>query len=207
MGESRRRAAARVALLLITACYGPADRSAAPGPPDTADLGRARAAADDLGRDLMGLLAAELGRGGPAAAVAVCADSAQQRTARHQAEGLQVRRVGTRIRNPANTPDGIELAVLEAYARAIETGRSPGDTAFLLVSRDGTRELRFLRPIRVTEPCLACHGSGDRRSPQVQAILAARYPEDRAVDYRPGDLRGAISVRMRAPADTKRGER
>lgn len=185
-------------LVLASACSGGSPSAAAPGVADSAAVARARAAADGLGRDLMGLLSAEMARGGPEAAVAVCADSAQLRTARHQAEGLRIRRVGTRVRNPANAPDTVEQAVLLAWTRAMAEGRSPGDTSFAAVAPEGPHEVRYLRPIRVGEMCLACHGDPGRQSPRLRSLLAERYPVDRAVGYAVGDLRGAISVRVPA---------
>jgi hypothetical protein len=187
------------AVLVATACSP--GRPSSAGEASTVDsvaLARARTAADDLGRDLMGLLTSELQRGGPEAAIAVCADSAQRRTARHSAEGIMVRRVGTRIRNPANRPDAVETAALQSFAAALAAGRVPGDTAFGFEAPDGAREVRFLRPIRVAQPCLACHGPPASFSPAVRGLLSARYPQDEAVGYQVGDLRGAISVRLQA---------
>jgi Protein of unknown function (DUF3365) len=166
---------------------------------DTLALGQAREAAAALGGDLMTMLTRELARGGPVAAIAVCADSAQERTSRHQRAGVDVRRVGTRVRNPANSPDPVETAVLTAFARELTAGRMPGDTSFLESVPGGGRELRYLRPIRVQEACLACHGPSSALAPGVRALLAARYPMDRATDYAIGDLRGAISVRLTLP--------
>lgn len=185
------------AALVATACSP--SRPPAAGQSSTVDsvaLARARTAAGDLGRDLMELLTSELQRGGPAAAIAVCADSAQRRTARHNAEGTMVRRVGTRTRNPANRPDAVEAAVLQSFAAALAAGRVPRDTAFTVEAAGGAREVRFLRPIRVAQPCLACHGSPGTFAPAVRELLSERYPQDEAVGYRVGDLRGAISVRL-----------
>jgi hypothetical protein len=42
--------------------------------------------------------------------------------------------------------------------------------------------------------CLACHGQVSSLDPAVRAVLAERYPADRATGYRAGDLRGAVSV-------------
>jgi hypothetical protein len=185
------------AVLVATACSSDRPSVAGqPSAPDSLALARARTAADDLGRDLMGLLTSELQRGGPAAAIAVCADSAQRRTARHNSEGTMIRRVGTRIRNPANRPDPVEGAVLRSFAAALAAGRVPGDTAFTLEAAGGAREVRFLRPIRVAQPCLACHGTPATYSPAVRRLLRERYRQDQAVGYQVGDLRGAISVRI-----------
>jgi hypothetical protein len=56
-----------------------------------------------------------------------------------------------------------------------------------------------MRAIRIQEFCLACHGPADSISAAVKQVIAARYPEDRATDYRLGELRGAISVTVRQP--------
>ena len=192
-----RRRTIIAALLVAMACSSDRPPSAGPAStPDARSLARARTAADDLGRDLMGLLSSELQRGGAEAAIAVCADSAQRRTARHNAEGMMVRRVGTRTRNPANRPDSVEGAVLRSFAAALAAGRIPGDTAFTAEAAGDTREVRFLRPIRVAQPGLACHGPPESLSPAVRELLSERYPRDEAVGYRIGDLRGAISVRL-----------
>jgi mono/diheme cytochrome c family protein len=60
-------------------------------------------------------------------------------------------------------------------------------------ARDGDR-VRLLRPIVVEGVCIVCHGPRDAMPPALRDALAARYPNDHAVDYRPGDLRGALWV-------------
>lgn len=192
----RDRCLVLLVMVLAGAC-GRGDRPSVALPPvDSAAVARARAAAASLGGDLMGMLTAALADGGPDAAIAFCADSAQARSARHQAEGVGVRRVGTRVRNPANAPDSVERAVLERFAAALAAGTPPGDTAFVVAGAGGSAELRFLRPVRVAEPCLACHGDPAAMSSRVREVLAARYPADRAVGYRARELRGAVSVRV-----------
>ncbi len=163
--------------------------------PDSADVQRVRAAANALGGDLMTLLKSELERGGPGAAIAVCADSAQVRTQAHQRDGVTVRRVGTRLRNPGNSPDSLEAAVLAAFEADRIAGRLPAETLLVVATPEGGAEIRYLKPIALQEPCLACHGPADRLSPPVRALLAERYPADEATGYAAGDLRGAISVR------------
>ena len=164
--------------------------------PDSADLAVARDAATAVGGDLMSMLTTELARGGPSAAIAVCADSAQARTQRHQRTGVMVRRVGTRVRNPRNAPDDLERQVLAQFAATIAGGGAPTDTAFVAGTSAGGTELRFLRPVRIQPPCLGCHGPADQLSPEVRQVIASRYPDDQATGYAVGDLRGAISVRL-----------
>jgi hypothetical protein len=193
--------ALRPLVVLILAACATADRASADSAtasvvPDSVALSRARAAADDLGRDLVGMLTAELQRGGPEGAIAICSDSAQLRTARHAAAGVMVKRVGTRVRNPLNEPDSTERLVLSAFAAAIAANRSMPDTAFVAPGAGGGMEVRYLRAIRLQPPCLACHGDPAMFSPGVRALLRERYPADQATGYTAGELRGAVSVRV-----------
>jgi hypothetical protein len=184
---------------LVLACSGSRETANVALPLDSAAVTRARAAADELGGDLVTMLTTELQRGGPAGAIAVCADSAQVRTERHHSSGITVRRVGTRVRNPKNAPDSTEAAVLAAFAGAIAANRPIADTAFTIRDAAGNAVTRYMRVIKVQEFCTACHGPADTISDAVKQIIASRYPEDRATGYRTGDLRGAISVTVKMP--------
>jgi hypothetical protein len=187
-------------LLAALAC-APSAKEVAPAAPvaaDSAAIGRAREAANALGKDLQGLLFSQLERGGPASAIAFCADSAQVRTARHAGEGVYVRRVSLKVRNPANTPDEMERTTLETLASRYASGQLPAELVEVR-GRGSERRVHYLRPILVQEKCLACHGAPAQIDPAVKQIVSARYPTDAAVGYRAGDLRGAISVRVPAP--------
>jgi hypothetical protein len=191
----RSLAALLAATGLAAACSRAERAGPSLSPPDSASVAAARSAAASLGADLLGMLTRALEEGGPDAAIAFCADSAQARSARHQAEGVQVRRVGTRVRNPANAPDSVERAVLERFAAALAAGTAPRDTAFMMAGAGGGAELRYMRPVLLAPPCLACHGDPAAMSDRVRGVLAARYLDDQAVGYRVGELRGAVSVR------------
>ena len=182
--------------LLLPGCDGGGPAADRPPAPDSATIARARLAADALGRDLMPLLLGALERGGPAAAVAFCADSAQARTARHQRAGIDVRRVGTRVRNPANEPDSVERAFLDQLALALEPGSLPQEIVTVIPAAAGSYQLQYVRPIVVAQPCLICHGDPTAFDPAVTRLLAERYPQDAATGYRVGDLRGGITVRI-----------
>ena len=164
--------------------------------PAQAAVDRARAAANGLGKELQGKLFAALDSGGPARAVAYCADSAQAWTARHAREGVYVRRVSLRVRNPANRPDSVEerqLRILDSLHRARAL---PGEVVRSRVTPAGGRVVEYARPILVQERCLSCHGERARLTSEVRELLANRYPADQATGYRAGDLRGMLSVRV-----------
>lgn len=190
------------ALLVLCTLAGTAcDRVGPPPTADAATIARARAAADSLGPDLMGMLLRELERGGPEAAVVVCADSAQARTARHSRDGLVVRRVGTRVRNPLNAPDSVEARILAFVQGEKDAGRAISEVTEVTRTADGSGwEYRLMRPVTLLERCTTCHGDDTQIPPAARALITARYPRDEAVGYAPGDLRGAVSVRVALPA-------
>lgn len=187
------------ALATGTACSGGAWGGGTPPVADSVSVARARTAADSLGPDLMGMLMKELTVGGPESAVVICADSAQARTARHSRDGLRIRRVGTRVRNVANTPDSTETRILAYMQGELDAGRPLKEVVEVARAGDGW-EVRYMRPIALLDRCTACHGNDAQIPPAARALITARYPEDRAVGYAPDDLRGAISVRVALPA-------
>jgi hypothetical protein len=156
-------------------------------------------AADALGKGLMTALLGQLESGGPPAALAFCADSAQALTARYQQEGLDVHRTSLKVRNPRNAPDSVEVRVLDALAAQHAAGTLAPE--YVEIRRLGTsaREVRYFRPIQVQQGCLTCHGAVNGIAPGIQSVLAERYPDDAAVGYAVGDLRGVIAVRRALP--------
>ena len=42
------------------------------------------------------------------------------------------------------------------------------------------------------KPCAACHGTNI--APEVKAKIAELYPDDAAVGFKPGDMRGGIAI-------------
>jgi hypothetical protein len=146
---------------------------------------------------LMGTLQEKIASEGPAAAIAYCRLEALPLTARVGEEFPQVkniRRTALRVRNPANVPDATDRSVLEEWLAAWNPSNPPQPVMKEYSSQDGTKELRYYRPVPVMATCLTCHGSGDEIPAEVREALQRDYPEDEAVDFQQGDLRGAIVV-------------
>jgi len=172
---------------------------AAPADPTvTADVERAREAAGALTTELRARLAQELAAGGPVAAVRVCSEAAQRIAAEHSRPGLRVRRVSERWRNPADAPDTWEKEQLRRLAAAQEKGELPPEV-YQVVTGGTWRVLRYLKPIVIGGPCLSCHGDPAAIDPAVAALIRERYPQDTALGYRDGELRGAVSVSVGLP--------
>ncbi len=189
--------------VLATGCSG-AEHAAAPKPAATAEpAGTAtsyaiadapaelRSGIDAAGAAIVALKKA-LGRrlksamkdGGPHGAIQACRDDAASITASTvESGGVAVGRTSTKLRNPKNTAPPWMQDLLESTrgkkASAVEA------RVFDLGDRVG-----LVRPIGTLELCLNCHGAADSLDPKVKSVLAESYPDDAAVDFEPGDLRG-----------------
>lgn len=156
----------------------------------------AKAVAMDYAARLKAVLQAEMGRGGPVAAVGVCSEEAMKIGSEvSRASGWSVRRVTSRTRNPLDLPDSYESGVLGELERALASGK-PDAARFEVVTEGGVRYARFMKAIKIENVCLACHG-GKEVGPETAKALRARYPHDTARNYKLGDLRGAVSLKKK----------
>lgn len=186
------------------AADSPTPASASPSPPteQPSPATEAAALATRFHQELQGKLQAALASGGPVAAIAVCKDEAPAIASRLSREsGWQVRRIGTRVRNPmTGMPDAWEQEQLHELERELAAGAEPATLArYTEVEEPQGLARRYLRPIIVAPPCLACHGEPAQQSAELRAALAHEYPHDAATGYAPGALRGAFSLRRLVP--------
>jgi len=168
--------------------------------PDSA--GEAAALADRFQSELQGRLQAAMARGGPVSAITVCKDEAPAIASRLSREsGWQVRRVGTRVRNPlTGSPDPWEQAQLAEAQRLLKAGAGPQSLVVVAtVDEPQGPVLRYFRPILLGPACVACHGAPEAQSAELRAALQREYPHDAATGYEPGELRGAFSLRRPGP--------
>ena len=159
----------------------PAEREAASA--------RAREAVEKLRTGLGRELAAALKKGGPPAAIAVCAERAPAIAAELGDPTLRIGRTSHKLRNPRNAPPSWVAPLLAEYEK------NPALTASERLIGPG--RIGYLEPIRTAAPCLACHGQALDAS--VEEALAKRYPNDRATGFAAGDLRGLFWVEVDLP--------
>lgn len=184
---------------LFAACGGGEDAASKnPGSSPQAQQAEqtARDASQKLTATLLGAVQRAMKEGGPAHAVRVCAGKAQELTDEVAAEyGVEIRRVTEKPRNPLDSPDAYERRVLARFAAQAQDGSLDAATVHTeVVEEEDGAVLRFLKPLTIRKPCLACHGSAEQISAEVVEVLRERYPADRATGYDTGDLRGTISV-------------
>lgn len=160
-------------------------------------LAEARGVAASIPPRLLAVLQQEMEKNGPAAAIGVCRDKAPQMAQQaSEASGWRIRRVSLKNRNPKAVPDTWERAVLEDFDRRAAAGEAPATLEKGEILGDGNaREYRYMKALPTQTLCLACHGTSEEIDPAVKARLDALYPDDKAIGYVLGDIRGAMTIR------------
>ena len=144
--------------------------------------------------ELKSELQAAMKAGGPINALEVCNTKAtliaEKAAKEHNA---LVSRVSLKNRNPANIPNDWQKVVLGDFDARTEKGEDVDKMAFAkVVEQNDKKQLRFMKALPTGGLCLTCHGSNIDAG--LQTKLDALYPEDKAVGYELGQVRGAIVV-------------
>jgi hypothetical protein len=195
MKEGRRFALLVICLIVVSSLPASAQK----GNKDIAieeALMDARKVSNQLAEKVRGLLLQEIGKGGFSSAVRVCSELAQEMTLQFNARtGHHVRRVSLKYRNPKNVPDAYEQRKLEEF-NILNQKKELSNEYSEVVEEQGKKYLRYLKPLIVAPLCITCHGSKENIPQEVKTILAERYPDDRAIGFLVGDVRGAITVKI-----------
>ncbi|MBR9977722.1 MAG: DUF3365 domain-containing protein [Bacteroidetes bacterium] len=189
-------------LLLMTGCGGGDQTTDMTAEREAAEA-QARRATERLVGTLMGEVQQSIRADGLAGAVSHCATRAQELS--HivgEEEGVKIRRVTGKTRNPLDAPDNYEKIILSRFEAMTASGElNPTTVHSEVMETDGRRVLRFLKPIVIRKNCLGCHGGADDIPEDVKAQLREYYPSDQATGYREGELRGAVSVLVPLQSD------
>lgn len=146
--------------------------------------------------ELKSVLLENMKAGGPLQAANVCSDTAAEMTASFSVEmGVDVKRFSHKNRNSQNFPIEHENEILSQFENLMSNNELTTDSYFFEeMNIDGRETLVYAKPIFISAPCLNCHGEQNQIGPDVKAVINERYPNDKATNYKIGDLRGAISV-------------
>jgi Protein of unknown function (DUF3365) len=156
-----------------------------------------RTTAMDFMKELKGVLLNQIQTNGVLQAVSVCSDTAQVLTNNFGIQkGVYIRRVSLKNRNGNNFPDDFEKKVLNKFELLHQNKELNSETEHVEIVQEGEfKYLRYLKPILVQAECLNCHGGETDIMPEVKQLISSNYIEDKAVGYKIGDLRGAVSVK------------
>jgi hypothetical protein len=97
-------------------------------------------------------------------------------------DGVALGRTSHRLRNTDNAGPDWATQVLQEYLDS-------GDWSPRTVALGGGRE-GYVEPIGTQALCLTCHGA--QLAPEVADTIREQYPQDRAVGFAEGDLRGVF---------------
>lgn len=169
--------------------------SVAASPVPEQHLQEARAVVKSFSGQLKGALKPAMKSGGPVSAIQVCKHQAGPIADNVSAQSdWQVSRTSLKVRNEGNQADEWELLVLQKFEQRKSAGEDVNaiEYAELIVS-DGKSVYRYMKAIPTADLCLKCHG--DSLDSAVSASLKTLYPNDQAVGFNSGDIRGAFSLK------------
>lgn len=158
-----------------------------------ANLNEARSLMKAFGGELKPELQKAMKEGGPVHAVGFCHSKAPQ-IALDLAEksGWTVTRVSLKPRGAMANPDAWETQVLNNFEKLKAEGQPVQKMEFSEVVHVGDEaKFRYMKPLPTGEVCLKCHGANVAEP--IKAAIAKFYPDDKAMGYKQGDIRGAFS--------------
>jgi hypothetical protein len=146
---------------------------------------------------LKSILIKQLKSEGMLSAVSVCSDTAQVLTSNFGLmKGVYIKRVSFKNRNKHNLPDEFEARILKEFEQMKKEGELTSDTEYFeIITENDYQYLKYMKPIKIGAACLKCHGNEGNIPPEVKELITKRYPDDKAVGYKNGDLRGAVSIK------------
>ncbi len=183
-------------LFSMVACENksPKKTTTTPQGESTAYLEKGKEIAGATFTALSGKLQAAMKEGGVSKAIEYCNLAAfplvDSLSKVHHAD---IRRTSLKVRNPKDAPTAEEKTILETYEKSARAG----GTLKPIVSEVDEQTVAFYAPIKVNSLCLQCHGiEGETLTEDNLALIRQFYPDDKAIGYTDGDLRGMWSIRF-----------
>ena len=134
---------------------------------------------------------------GPIGAIEYCNLAALDIT-REVSESLKlnIKRTSLKTRNKNNIPDSWEEKALVEFLAQYIAGKEIKNMHYqeIITTVQNKRMYRFIKPIPTGEVCLKCHGSNI--SSDLRSKIKELYPNDEAIGFKVGEIRGAFSVTM-----------
>lgn len=137
-------------------------------------------------------LTEQMKSGGPAQAIPFCNVAALPITQQLSEEyNVTIKRTSDKLRNQENKPSSRELEIINIYQELISNEQEISP----IVELDNDNNKHYYAPIRLKVNCLACHGKVEEFiSLKTDSIIKSLYPNDKAIGYNEGDLRGIWSI-------------
>ncbi len=105
----------------------------------------------------------------------------------------RIYRVSDKPRNPGNLANEVEME----YISSVKGKLILGETVTPAVHALGDRVIGYY-PIVTNQFCLQCHGNvGQEINEETFTVIQQLYPEDKAIGYGEGEIRGIFVVEMK----------
>lgn len=104
---------------------------------------------------------------------------------------VNIKRTSSKVRNPLDVPTEEEKSILDAY----QTAHTAGQALQPKILNNSNQLPVFYTPIMANGLCLKCHGKiGETLTESDYTHIKKEYPNDNAIGYAAGDLRGMWSI-------------
>lgn len=107
--------------------------------------------------------------------------------------GVKIRRTSDKIRNPKDAPTEREREVINQFLQE----KAAGKELKPLVEAIDPHTVAYYQPILIQPLCLTCHGVlGETMTEENYGFIKYLYPDDQAIGYALGDVRGIFSLQI-----------
>lgn len=150
---------------------------------------------DELKNELMTALQDTVA--GTAGAIAVCSEKVPEISARYSSlPGVSIKRTSKQLRNPNNAPDEYEARILDTLENRPAFA---SQDHYEWETTGDHRIFRYVTGIKISSPCLKCHGNPEKMEKEVKEAIAAKYENDQATGFHLDEFRGILSVTLEWP--------
>jgi uncharacterized protein DUF3365 len=147
--------------------------------------------------DLKSELQHAIKEGGVASAISACQTKAPQVTDSFSNEKWSIKRVTEKPRNHLNNADAHEQEILGFFADTLKKLEFFDEWT----DPENKTGYTYYQPSNMGKFCLMCHGDSKAIDEKVSLALQDKYPEDKAINYTVGDLRGMFVVHIKNGED------
>ena len=155
----------------------------------------AKVAIKTVASKLQGNLVHKIKEGGFEKAAMFCSTNAMtiaKKASKSLPKGTSLKRITTKPRNKMSQATKEQVLVLKELEEKIKSG----EKIDMLVKQKAENHFEVYKPILIAGACLNCHGDKSSRNEKAYSIISQKYPQDKAIDYKLGDFRGAFLVNI-----------
>jgi len=153
----------------------------------------AKAAIMKLGKTLKGEVVKSMKAHGPMSTAYYCYKNAKNITKKVNAtypKGVSVKRISLKNRDKDNYPSSKdEVKMLKKLNKEVKEGKK---LPKMIVVKISDNHYKVYKPIFINKKCLVCHGDAKHRNKDAYKVIKEKYPNDKAINYKVGDFRGAF---------------